>query len=188
MIIGATDIRKGMVLKLKDGLYRVQSVSHIAPGNWRAMVQLKLKNLKSGDSMEQRLSSSDKVEIPYIEQTEMEYLYSDGNKLVFMNQKNFEQVEIDKEVAQEGIAYLKENTIVKINYSDGEVIGMEIPDTVFLKVIETAPPLQGATVTNVFKPAKLETGAVVNVPSFVEVGNIVKVDTRDGKYLERVSK
>ena len=187
-MISATDIRKGIVVKIDNQLYTVTDVMHITPGNWRAIIQCKLKNLKTGSTLEKRFSSGDKIEDVYIEQADMEYLYSDGNSVVLMNHENYEQLQLYKELIGDDIQYLKENTIVKVNFCEGKPIAVQLPFVVELKITETEPPLKGATVTNVYKPAKLETGATVQVPPFIEVGEVIKVDTRDGKYIERASK
>ncbi|OHB76997.1 MAG: elongation factor P [Planctomycetes bacterium RBG_16_59_8] len=186
-MVNATDVRKGIVLMHKNKLFVVVGVTHITPGNWRAIIQIKMKDIATGGTIEERFSSSDKIETAVIEQHEMEYLYADGDDLVFMNQENYEQVHVKKELLGDDVKFLRENEIVKINIHDGRAIALEIPFTVELKVTKTDPGLKGATVTNVFKPATLETGAVVNVPPFIDIGEVIRVDTRTGDYLERVN-
>ena len=147
-----------------------------------------MRDYKSGAQREVRYSSGDTVDHAITDEIGMEYLYQDGEHYVFMNQENYEQTSIHKDVMGEDIQWLKENAICKVNFHDEAVISVQVPFTVELKVMETEPGLKGATVTNVHKPAKLETGATVSVPPFIEVGQIIKVDTREGKYLERVNK
>ena len=156
-MIGATEVRKGMVVRWEDQLWYVMNVYHHTPGNLRAVIQIKLRNLTSGSSREQRFGSGDKLEQAFIDQHEMEYLYQDGDDFVFMNKESFEQISIHKELLGEDAQWLKENIDCKVDIFEGRVIGVELPAAVELKVIETEPGLKGATVTNVYKPAKLET-------------------------------
>lgn len=187
-MLQATEVRKGHVVKWENGLWTVVSVTHITPGNWRAIIQIKLRNIQTGVAKEQRFSSSDKLEQAHIELVDMEYLYADGVNLVFMNQENFEQIPIHKDVVGEDVKWMKENIICKIQFYEGRVTGVELPPSVELKIVETEPGLKGATVTNVYKQAKLETGAMITVPPFIAEGEIVRVDTRSGEYMERVNK
>ena len=187
-MISATELRRGIVVKIDGSLYVVIDVTHITPGNWRAITQCKLKNMQTDATLERRFSSGDKLEDVYIEQQDMEYLYLDGDHLVFMNQENYEQMNISKELVGDMFGYLKENTIVKVNFCEGKPIGVQLPAVVELKVAETEPHLKGATITNVYKPATMETGILVQVPPFIGIGEMIKVDTRDGKYVERVNK
>ncbi len=186
-MIGCTEVRKGMVVRWNDQLWFVMNVYHHTPGNLRAVIQIKMRNLASGSAIEQRFGSGDKLEQAFIDLQEMEYLYQDGENYVFMNQENFEQISIHRELLGEDTQWLKENVVCKVEIYEGRVIGVEIPAAVELKVVDTEPGLKGATVTNVYKPAKLETGAVVQVPPFIEIGAVIRVDTREGKYLDRVS-
>lgn len=185
---GATEIRKGMVVNYDGQLNLIIGTYHHTPGNLRAVIQIKMKNLKTGTTKEIRFSSGDKLEVVIIEQIDMEYLYADGDTFVFMNQKNYEQVSLHKDLLGEDVQWMKENLVCKVSFYEGSAMSIELPASVELKVVETEPSLKGATVTNVYKPAKLETGAVVPVPPFIEPGEIIRVDTREGKYLERVNK
>jgi elongation factor P len=186
-MIGATEVRKGMVVRWEDQLWYVMNVYHHTPGNLRAVIQIKMRNLQTGSAIEQRFGSGDKLEQAFIDTQDMEYLYQDGENYVFMNQENYEQVSIHKEIIGEDAKWLKENTVCKVEIYEGRVIGCELPAAVELRVVETEPGLKGATITNVYKPAKVETGAVVQVPPFIEEGAVIRVDTREGKYLDRVS-
>jgi len=187
-MLGATEIRKGMIVKYEGELQYVMNVYHHTPGNLRAVIQIKMRNLKSGTSKEIRFSSGDKLEIAHIEQVDMEYLYQEGDTYIFMNQENFEQVSLHKELLGDDTQWLKENMVCKVDFYEGRAIAVEVPFTVELKVVKTEPSLKGATITNVYKPATLETGAVIQVPPFIEQGEVIRVDTRDAKYLERVNK
>lgn len=187
-MLQATEVRKGHVLKYENALWYVMSVTHVTPGNWRAIIQIRMRNIASGSAREQRFSSGDKLEQAVIEQTDMEYLYTDGENLIFMNQENYEQIPIHKGVLGDDVQWLKENTVCKVSTFEGGVIGVEVPFTVELKIVQTEPELKGATVTNVYKPAKLETGATVSVPPFLKIGEVIRIDTRTGEYLERANK
>ena len=187
-MMSVTEVRKGMMLNLDGKLYFVMNVSHHTPGNKRSVIHIKLRDLESGSQREERYSGGDKVEQAITEDADMEYLYQDGDDYVFMNQENYEQSPLHKGVLGDEVKWLKENMVCKISFYEGRVIGVQVPFTVELQVKDTEPGLKGATVTNVYKPATLETGAVVSVPPFIEKGEIIRVDTRDGKYLERVNK
>jgi len=185
-MIAATQIKKGMAIKLNNGLYRVFSFQHITPGNWRGMVQTKLKSMKTGSIIEHRFRSEDRVEQAYLETHEMEYLYSDGTDYHFMNTESFEQVNLPADLLEDAIPYMIPNIKIQVVYYEGKPIGAELPASVELKVVGTEPALRGATVSNVNKPATLETGLVIQVPPFINEGEMIRVDTSDGKYLERV--
>jgi elongation factor P len=184
----ATEIRKGHVVRWDNAVWTVINVDHITPGNWRAIIQIKMRNLNTGSSREQRFSSGDKLELVHTEIHEFEYLYQSGANYVFMNQENYEQIELHKELLGDDAQWLKENLPVKIHFLDGSALEVELPPAVDLKVVQTEPQLKGATITNVYKPAKLETGAVVQVPPFITEGEVIRVDTRSGEYLERAGK
>jgi elongation factor P len=184
-MIQATQIRPGMVILFEKELYRVLSVHHVTPGNWRGMVQTKLRNLKTGSNYEHRFRSEDRVEQGNLEQHEMEYLYASGDEYVFMNTETYDQVHLHPEVLGDAVYYLTPNCRLQVDFHDGNPVAIELPLTVDLKVVETEPGLKGATVTNQMKPAKTETGLIVQVPPFIDVGEKIRVDTSDGKYLER---
>ena len=187
-MINATQVRKGMILNINGHLCSVMNVTHYTPGNKRAIIQIKYRNLTSGTSREDRFGSGDKVEQAHIDQTVMEYLYQNGENYVFMNQENYEQVELHKDLLGEDVQWMKENLVCKVDFYQGRAVAVQIPFTVELKVVDTEPSLKGATVTNVYKPAKMETGAMVQVPPFIGKGETIRIDTRDGKYLERAGK
>lgn len=187
-MLGCTEVRKGMVVNYEGKLRVVVSTYHHTPGNLRAVIQIKMRELKGGNAKEIRFGSGDKLDVVQIESVDMEYLYQDGDTFVFMNQTSFEQISLHKELLGEDVKWLKENMICKVEFFEGSAISIQVPFTVELKVVKTEPSLKGATITNVYKPATLETGAEVPVPPFIDEGEIVKVDTRTGEYLERVNK
>lgn len=184
-MISATQLRVGSNILYNNEPHRVVSVQHITPGNWRGMVQTKLKNLKTGASVENRFRSDDKIERAHLEQHEMEYLYNDGDNYHFMNSETYEQTSLTGEVLGDNVSLLIPNLKFMIEYYDGVPVGVEPPKVVELKVVDTTPHLKGATAASSGKPATLETGLVVTVPSFIEIGEVIRVDTTELKYLER---
>ncbi len=186
MIIAATAIRIGMVIEFNKELYRVLNVNHVTPGNWRGMVQTKLKNIKTNSNLENRFRPEDKVEKVSFDEKEMEYLYREEEHYVFMDTETYEQYTLGEDIVGDEIKYIVPNSKVTISFYEGKPVTIELPMTVELDVVETEPTLKTATLTNTTKPAKLETGLVVQVPQFIEVGTRIKVDTTEGKYIERV--
>ncbi len=184
-MIQATQLRPGMTILHAGNFCRVMSVQHMTPGNKRGFVQAKLRNLKSGNSYEHRFRSEDRVEKAGLEEREMEFLYSAGDHFHFMNTETYEQVALTRTVLGKAIDFLTANTRVKVEFLQEEAVGVELPLTVDLKVVDTPPGMKGATASNSPKPATLETGLQVQVPQFVNVGEMVRVDTGEGKYLER---
>lgn len=186
-MISATEIRPGMIIIHNGELHRAHSVLHKTPGNLRGFVQAKLRSLKSGAMNEHRFRSEDKVEKASLDTHQMQYLYSDSEGHHFMNQETFDQIRLDDEVVGESMKYLLPETVIEIDFYDGNPVSVELPTTVNLRIVEVEPGMKGATASASYKPAKLETGLVVQVPQFVEAGTVIKIDTRDDKYLERVS-
>jgi elongation factor P len=185
MHITATQMRPGMVIVFNKELHSIFSVNHRTPGNLRGFVQAKMRNLRSGSMFEHRFSSEDRVEKANLEEHEMEYLYDDGEYYYFMNTENFEQMHLTKEILGDAPHFLIPQLKVAVEFFDGKPISVELPATVDLKVVETEPGLKGATVSNVTKPAKLETGLVVQVPPFITEGETIRVNTAEGTYQER---
>ena len=183
--VQATKLRPGMVIQFEGGLYSVFSLYHRTPGNKRGFVQTKLRNLKNGAMIEHRFSSETFVERAYLEEKEVEYLYQEGDGFTFMDTATYEQYTLSKEVLGDTVGYLAPNLQLKVEFFDGKTIGVELPAAVDLKVVETEPGIKGASVSNVTKPAQLETGITVQVPPFVNAGDVIRVDTTDGTYLER---
>ena len=181
----ANDIRRGMIIMYNNAPYRVLDFQHRTPGNLRAFVQAKIRNLKSGSSTEVRFSSTENIERASLEDHEMEYLYSDGDMHYFMNTENYEQIALDVESLGDSMNYLTVGTKINVQFFDGAPMGVELPPAVELTVVETAPELKGATASNSPKPAKLETGVSVQVPPFIKEGDRIRVDPLKGVYLER---
>lgn len=180
------DFRVGMVIRFNGELHRIDEYIHRTPGNLRAFVQAKLRNLKNGRMTENRFRSGEEVEEVRLEQKEFTYLYHDGASLQFMDKENFEQMPVDEKELGEAAKFLKEGETVQLMMVGHDIVGAEIPFNVELKVVETVPGVRGDTATGATKPATLETGASVNVPLFINEGDIIRVDTRTGQYLERV--
>jgi elongation factor P len=184
-MISATQMRPGMVIKFNNELHTVFSVAHRTPGNLRGFVQAKLRNLRSGTMFEHRFSSEDRVEKAILDEQEMEYLYDDGEYYYFMNTDNFEQMHLTKDLLGDAVQYLIPQLKVSVEFYEGKPISVELPATVDMTVVETEPGLRGSTVSNVTKPAKLETGLVVYVPPFINEGEKIRVNTAEGTYVER---
>jgi elongation factor P len=184
-MIDATQIRKGMIIIMDGTLFRVMEMQLITPGRWKAMVQTKLRNLQTGSQTEHRFRSEERLEQAYLEEVEMEYLYKQGDDYFFMNLKNYEQIGLTAEVIGDGVKYILPNTVIKVQMFEGKPVGIDLPNAVDLKVVSTEPRLKGATQTSMYKPATVETGAVVQVPEFIKEGDVIRVDTRDDEYLER---
>jgi elongation factor P len=174
-----------MVIKFNNDLYSIFSVNHRTPGNLRGFVQVKMRSLRSGSMTEHRFSSEDKVEKALLEEHEMQYLYDDGEYYYFMNTENYEQMHLMKDLLGDATEYLIPQLMVKVEFYEGKPMSVELPATVDLTVVETEPGMKGATVSNVTKPAKLETGLVVQVPSFITEGEKIRVNTAEGTYQER---
>jgi elongation factor P len=184
-MISATQLRPGMVIKFNNELYSVFKMVHRTPGNLRGFVQVKMRSLRTGSMTEHRFSSEDKVERASLDEQEMEYLYNDGDSYHFMNTENYEQMHLNSDVLGDAVNYLIPQLKVNIEFYEGKPMSVELPPTVDLTVIETEPGLKGASVSNVTKSAKLETGLVVQVPPFINEGEKVRVSTAEGTYQER---
>jgi len=184
-MINATQIRKGMIIKLEGNLYKVLEAVHITPGRWKAMIQTKLRNLKDQSQLDYRFRSEDRVEQVFLEEIEMEFLYQSGEDYIFMNLENYEQIKLPLETIGDGVNYLASSVVFIVEMHEGKPVGVSPPVTVDLKVVKTEPFLKGATQSASSKPATLETGIIITVPQFIKEGDIVRVDTREDKYLER---
>ncbi|MFP6665207.1 MAG: elongation factor P [Deltaproteobacteria bacterium] len=185
MLITATQLRVGMVIMHNGELQRVFHVMHVTPGNWRGMVQTKLRNLRTANSSEHRFASSDKVDRATLEQNEMEYLYSDGEVFHFMNTENYEQIELTSADLGKSERFLLPNMKIDVESFEGKPLGVSLPKNVDLEVKDTAPAIKGATAAAQLKPATTETGLVVQVPSFISVGDVIRVATESGDYVSR---
>ena len=185
MAIQASHIRRGMTIIHNGSPHKVLEFHHHTPGNLRAMVQTKLRNLKTGSSTEHRFRSTESVERAILEEHEMTFLYGDGSMYHFMNTESYEQIGLSEEYLGDFVGYLLPETLIRVEFFEGQPIGIELPSVVELKVVETEPELKGATVSNVGKPAKLETGITIQVPAFIKEGDKIRVNTDDGSYIER---
>ena len=181
-----SQVRKGMVIVGEDGqLYHVVDRDLNTPGNWRAILQLKLKNLKTGSITINRVRPQDKVEQAYLDKREMQYIYQDGDGYVFMDTESFDQITLARDWVGDLMLYMKEGNNAQVVFFDGKPISLDLPATVELKVTDTEPSVKGATAAAQYKPATLETGLKITVPPFVTIGEMVAVDTRTGEYLSR---
>jgi elongation factor P len=178
-------MKKGMLIKIGQDLFRVLELQHVTPGNLRGFVRVKFRNIRSGSLADQKLRSEDFVERATLDEREMQYLYRDGDAFHFMDTSTYEQLHIDAEALGDNVNYLIPDALIKVEFYGTEPVGIELPQTVDLVVEDTAPGIKGATASNQIKPARLETGLVVNVPPFVNNGDKVRVNTETGEYLSR---
>ena len=185
MAIPATQIRRGMVIVFEGDPCRITEFRHHTPGNLRAMIQTKLRSLRSGSSFDHRFRSADTIERAALEQHEMEYLYSDGSHHHFMNTENYEQVALSDEELGDSAQWLSPGLKLQAEFYEGSPIGIDMPPSIELTVTQTEPSLKGATVSNVNKPATLENGVTIQVPPFVNEGDRIRVDPNEGRYIER---
>jgi len=174
-----------MVIIFNKDLFSVFKMEHRTPGNLRGFVQVKMRNFKTGTMIEHRFSSEDRVERASLDEQEMEFLYDDGEYFHFMNTETYEQMHLTKDILGDAINYLIPQLKVNVEFYEGKAISVELPPSVDMTVVETEPGLKGATVSNVTKPAKLDTGLVVQVPAFINEGEKIRVSTADATYLER---
>jgi elongation factor P len=183
------DIRKGMVFIGEDGqLYQCLDRDLNTPGNWRAILQLKVRNLKTLSITQNRVKPDDKVKLAYLDTRKMQYSYREGDNYIFMDSETFDQVPLKAEFVGDKITYLKENDEVLVTMYEGKPLDFQLPGTVELAVVDTDPGIKGATAAAQTKPATMETGLVVQVPSFINKGDVIKIDTEEGKYIGRVTK
>jgi len=183
--IQATRLKKGMLVKVGADLFRVLELQHVTPGNLRGFVRVKFRNIRSGSLSDQKLRSEDSVDRATLDEREMQYLYKDGDAFHFMDTSSYEQIHISSEALGESVNYLIAESTIKVEFYGTEPVGIELPQTVDLRVEDTAPGIKGATASAQVKPARLETGLVVQVPPFVNNGDMVRVSTETGEYLSR---
>ncbi len=182
----ANALRAGMCVLHNNEVCSIMSVTHRTPGNLRAFVQVRMRNLKNGNSFEHRFASTESVERAILDTIPMEYLYSDGDMHHFMSQENYEQVTLSNDALGDTLLYILPNSVIKVDFYEGLPVGVELPNTVILEIVETEPGMKGATASSSYKPAKMQTGLVVQIPPFVESGAKIEIDTRENKYLRRV--
>lgn len=183
--IQATRLRKGMLIKVGTDLFRVLDLHHLTPGNKRGHVQTRLRNVRTNTLSDIKFRSEDDVERATLDECEMQYLYSDGDMYYFMDTTSFEQVHMSKENLGDSMNYVVANTLIRVDFYEGQPVGLELPQTVDLRVEETTPAIKGATASAQLKPARLETGLVVQVPPFVTTGDLIRVNTETGEYQSR---
>lgn len=183
--IPATRVKKGMLIKQGQDLVRVLEFMHVTPGNLRGFVRVKFRNIRNGALVESKLRSEDTLERATLDEREMQYLYQDGDDFYFMDTSSYEQIHITSEALGDNVNYLKPEMTISVEFYGTEPVGIEMPVTVDLKVVDTAPGIKGATASAQIKPATLESGLVVNVPPFVNTGDTVRISTDTGEYLSR---
>jgi elongation factor P len=185
-LVSAGEFRKGMTIDIDGQVFTVVDFQHVKPGKGAAFVRTRLKNVITGAVVERTFNPTEKVDEAVIERKDMQYLYNDGNLYYFMDTETYEQIPLNYDKVEDAMKFLKENMIATIKFYKGEAFSVEPPTFVELKVVETEPGFKGDTATGGSKPAKVETGAVIQVPLFVNQGDIIKIDTRTSEYLERV--
>ena len=185
MAIPATQIRRGMVIVFEGEPCRITEFRHHTPGNLRAMVQAKLKNLRTGSSFEHRFRAADSVDPASMETHDLEYLYDSGGTYHFMNTENYDQLEMDEETLGDNAQWMQPNMRIQAEFYDGRPVGIRLPNSLTLEVVETSPVMKTATKTASQKPAKLENGVTVNVPEFIGTGDRIRVNPTTGEYQER---
>jgi elongation factor P len=183
--IPATRLKKGMLIKMEQDLFRILELQHVTPGNLRGFVRVKLRNIRSGSLSDQKLRSEDSLERATLEEKQMQYLYHEGEDYHFMDTTSYEQIHISSEALGDSVNYLKPEMTIQVEFYGEEPVGIELPQTVDLKVLDTAPGIKGATASAQVKPATLETGLVVQVPPFVNPGDLIRVNTETGEYQSR---
>jgi elongation factor P len=183
--IQATRLRKGMLIKFENQLCRILDLHHITPGNKRAHVQCKMRDIRNNRLMDFKFRAEEDVERAILDEHEMQFLYRDGDFYNFMNTETFEQLHLSAEVLGDNALYLLPDALIKVEFYDVEPVGITLPQLVDLKVVETSPGIKGATASAQIKPATLETGLVVNVPSFINTGDVIRVNTETGEYQSR---
>jgi len=186
-LISTADFRNGLTIALDGEVYQIQEFQHVKPGKGGAFVRTRLRNLRTGNVLERTFRAGEKMEPALLERRPLEFLYASGNEYVFMDTETFDQMSLSSETIGEQARYLKGNLPIVVVFHEEEIIGIELPNTVELRVVQTTPGVKGDTATGGSKPARLESGATVTVPLFIEEGDLIRVDTRSGEYLERVS-
>ena len=187
-MISVNDLRTGLTIELDGDVYAVIDFLHVKPGKGAAFVRTKLRNVRTGFVVERTFNAGEKVPPARVETRDMQYLYASDNLFTFMDTESYDQIALPEEKLGDAVKFLKENMTISVQMYQGEAIGIQLPNTVELEVVETDPGLKGDTAAGGTKPATLETGAIVNVPLFINIGDVIAVDTRSKEYLKRASK
>jgi elongation factor P len=183
--VQATRLRKGMLIKIGNDLFRLLELHHLTPGNKRAHIQVRMRNIRTQSLMDEKFRAEEDVERASLDEREMQYMYNDGDHFYFMDTANYEQIQISAEALGDSKDYLIADSIIRVEFYEDEPVGIELPPTVDLVVKQTVPGIKGATASAQIKPATLETGLVVQVPPFVNTGDLIRVNTETGEYLSR---
>lgn len=183
--IQATRLRKGMLIKVGEDLFRILELQHVTPGNLRGFVRVKLRNLRNGTQSEQRLRSEDTIERASLDERQMQYLYSDSGGHHFMDTASYEQIALSDEILGDAVGYLVPEMTIRMEFYGTEPVGIELPQTIDLTVTDTTPAIKGATASAQLKPATLETGLIVQVPPFINIGDRIRINTESGEYQAR---
>jgi elongation factor P len=184
--MNANQVRPGMLIEYKGDIYYVMEAIHRTPGNLRAFMQIKMRNLRNNNQVEQRFSTSDRLEKATLDTHKMQFLYQDGDDYHFMNTENYEQIHLNKEHLGDAVNFLLPDTVIEVQFYEAKPIGINLPKTMDFKVTETEPSMKGQTAASSYKPAKIETGLNVKVPAFVNVGDVIRIDPTTHEYMERV--
>jgi len=187
-MIAATQIRPGMLIEFEGQVYYVMESIHRTPGNLRAFMQVKMRNIRTNNQLEQRFSSFDKVEKVTLEIHRMQYLYKEGDHYFFMNTENYEQIQLNTGELGDAVNFLLPDAVIEVQFHEGKPIGIDLPKSMDFKIVETEPAMKGQTASGSYKPAKIETGLQIKVPQFVSEGDVVRIDPISHDYLERVNK
>ena len=184
--VQATRLKRGMLIKVQNDLFRVLDLQHFTPGNKRGFVQAKMRNIRTGLQADNKFRAEEDVERAIVDERQMQYLYRDGDAFHFMDTENYNQIHIDVEVLGDNASYMVPESLISVEFYDEKPVGIEMPVTVDLKVVDTVPGINRATASAQVKPATLETGLVVQVPPFVSVGDTLRISTETGEYLKKV--
>ncbi|MDD4599767.1 Elongation factor P [bioreactor metagenome] len=184
-MISSNDFRTGVTIEIDSDVWQVVDFQHVKPGKGAAFVRAKLKNLRTGSVVERTFNAGEKMPKAHVDSRQMQYLYESDGMYVFMDNETYDQIELGADKLADAINFLKENMTISINLFQGNIIGLDLPNAVELKVVETDPGIRGDTATGGTKQAKLETGYTVKVPLFINIGDVLRIDTRSGQYIER---
>jgi elongation factor P len=184
-MVKASELRRGQVIDYSGTRFTIKDIQHVAKGNWRSYYQVKLKNFVTGQIIDQRMAVDDRIELVFVETKDFEYLYKDGNDYVLADPETYDQTPVQADVFGDALQFLKENVRVTCSVIDGKIVNAELPNVVELTVVDTPPVVKGSTATNQNKEALMDTGARVKVPPFIQIGEVLRVDTRTGEYIER---